>query len=514
MNRGASGLSIRESRCVDRPELADGAPRHGRLFAIALMCSLVMGCAQQNVDSLVTLVIANVSVIDVESGAIYPNRTIVIANAHVLAIEPAANVKNDAGTIRVDGTGKYAIPGLWDMHVHLVNDEPPVDWDLDERADRPLTYAPAWVAFGVTGLREMSGGEWSLKMRDRVESGEIDGPHLIIGSPILDGPYPIFPGNGVRAIANPDQARSVVEDLHEAGYDFLKPYNFLSPESYRAILETAQRLGMEVAGELPLSVSAWDAAELGQHSIEHMTGIEIACSSREAELRQDYASGVAALAKHPELDNQVTLWNRSEWEPVASFDAERCRRLYRHLVAHDVWVTPTLVTQRRISYPEIPEVATNAYLDYITRYDADVQNIIRQFDPERRLRPIYDHRFGAIEDVQAAGVGILAGSDQQGGFWLHDELQIFVDAGMTPLEALRTATINPAKYLERSDELGTIAPGKFADIVLLNGNPLDDIGNTREIDAVILKGRLYDRRELDAMRVQLEADARAWEQED
>ena len=116
--------------------------------------------------------------------------------------------------------------------------------------------------------------------------------------------------------------------------------------------------------------------------------------------------------------------------------------------------------------------------------------------------------------MQKAGVGILAGSDEQGGFWLHDELQIFVDAGLTTLEALQTATINPAKYLGREDELGTISPGKFADIVLLNANPLEDIRNTLDIDSVILKGRVYDRRTLDNMLLQVEADARAWEQED
>lgn len=486
----------------------------GKILLVTVMCSVLFGCTQLKNDSSATLAIANVAVIDVETGVIRPNQTIILKNERIFTIEPSEKSETQTALTLIDGTGKFAIPGLWDMHVHLVNDEPTVDWDFDEQENQLLAYEPAWVAFGVTGLREMSGGVWSLKMRDRVESGEIDGPHLVIGSPILDGPYPIFPGNGVMAIANPEEARVAVESLHEAGFDFLKTYNFLSPESYQAIHETAKRLGMEVAGELPLSVSAWDAAELGQHSIEHMTGIEIACSSMEEVLRADYSAGVAAVAINPDLNNQVPLWSRSEWEPVASFDAKRCQRLYRHLVEHDVWVTPTLTIQRRISYPENPEVTDNPYLKYITKYDADVQGLVAQFDPERRLRPTYDHRFDAVDDMQAAGIGILAGSDQQGGFWLHDELQIYVDAGLTPLEALQTATINPAKYLGREDELGTITPGKFADIVLLNANPLDNISNTLEIDSVILKGRIYDRRTLDSMLMQVEADARTWEQED
>jgi len=487
--------------------------QQGKLLLTAVACSVVLGCGP-GTDRPLTTAITNVAVVDVESGVVHPNQTIVIRNERILAVEPAGKAKPDKETFLIDGTGKYAIPGLWDMHVHLPNDTPPVDWDLDEQDGQPSTYEPAWVAFGVTGLREMSGGEWSLKMRDRVVSGDIDGPHLVIGSPILDGPYPIFPGNGVTAIANPEQARAAVKSLHEAGFDFLKPYNFLSPESYQAITDTAEQLGMEVAGELPLSVSAWDAAAMGQRSIEHMTGIETACSSMEEELREDYSLGVAAIAENPQLNNQVQLWNRSEWEPVASFDAEKCQSLYQYLVEHDVWVTPTLVIQRMISYPDITEVKDNPFLKYITKYDADVQGAIEMYDPERRLRPTYDHRFGAVADMQKAGVGILAGSDGQGGFWLHDELQIFVDAGMTPLEALQTATINPAKYLGRENELGTVSPSRFADIVLLNSNPLDDIGNTVKIDTVILKGRVYDRRTLDRMLLQVEADARAWEQED
>lgn len=483
-----------------------------KFLLITLMCSFFFGCTHQNDHVQAKLAIANVAVVEVESGVIRPNQTIILDGEYILTIEPSEKTDTHTELTLIDGTGKFAIPGLWDMHVHLVNDEPPVDWDFDEQENQLLTYEPAWVAFGVTGLREMSGGEWSLKMRDRVDSGEIDGPHLVIGSPILDGPYPIFPGSGVMAIANPEEASVAVENLHEAGYDFLKTYDFLSPESYQAIHETAKRLGMEVAGELPLSVSAWDAAALGQRSIEHMTGIEIACSSEEEALRANYSAGVAAIATNPELHNQVSLWNRSEWEPVASFDAERCQRLYRHLVEQNVWVTPTLIIQLRISYPENPQVTDNPYLKYITKYVADVQGLIAEFDPERRLRPTYDHRFGAVDDMQAAGVGILAGTDEQGGFWLHDELRIFVDAGLTPLEALQTATINPAKYLGREDELGSVSPGKFADIVLLNANPLHNISNTLEIDTVILKGRIYDRHTLDRMLLQVEADARAWEQ--
>lgn len=490
-----------------------------KLFAgvVALSCGL--GCERPSVkDFDATLAIDNISIVDVETGEIRIGQTILIKDARIGDIIPSGSFAAPNNLTVIDGAGKFAVPGLWDMHVHLPNDEEPVAWDIDAPDNTDpngrQTYVPVWVAFGVTGAREMSGGAWSVRMRDRIEAGELDGPHLVIGSPILDGPYPIFPGNGVLAIASPEEARSAVKRLHDEGYDFLKPYNFLSPESYRAIIETAKALEMDVAGELPLSVSAWDAANLGQRSIEHMTGLETACSSKEDELRANYAAGVAAIAANPELKNQVEIWNRAEWEPVATIDSEKCERLFRHLADKEVWVTPTLAIQQRISYPEVSNEKDGAYLKYISKWDADVEGAIEQFDPERRLKPTYDHRFDVVDDLARAGVGILAGSDLQGGFWLHDELQIFVEAGLSPLEALQTATINPAKYVHRENELGAVAPGYFADIVLLNANPLQDIRNTRDIDAVILKGRRYDRAALDRMLEQTEKDARAWEASD
>ena len=482
-----------------------------RLAAMLLAAAWTLaGCSGEHEQyPSASAAIVHVTVIDVESGSVRQDRTILIGGQRILAVVPSVDFQPPAGLRVADGAGKFAIPGLWDMHFHLVNDDPPYAWDLDVPADenQRQTYNPAWIAFGVTGAREMSGGPWSLKMRDRVESGEIDGPHLVIGSPILDGPYPIFPGSGVLAIANPEEARETVTRLHAEGYDFLKPYNFLSPESYRAITETAERLDMDVAGELPLSVSAWDAIAQGQRSIEHMTGIETACSSREVELRAKYAAGVAAIAANPELGNQVAIWNRAEWEPVESYDPAKCERLYREFVERGVWVTPTLAIQRRLSYPEITETGDNPYLKYLFPGDADISEAMEKFNPDRRLKPTYDSRFAAITELRKAGVGILAGSDMQGGFWVHEELRIFVDAGLTPLEALQTATLNPARYLGREHEMGSIADGKLADIVLLNANPLENIANTLDIDSVVLKGRLYDRAELDRMLAQLEVDA-------
>lgn len=457
----------------------------------------------------------DVTVIDVVDGAAEPGQTVVVAGDRITAVGAANGVVIPTGATVIDGRGKFLIPGLWDMHVHMANDVwAPVPWDFHApdpgEVDQREIYMPIYLAFGVTGIREMSGGLVSVQMRERIERGELLGPHTVIGSPLLDGPQPVFPDHAVIPIDGADRARDVVTELHGQGFDFLKPYNYLSAESYRALHERARDLGMDVAGEVPISVSVWEAAELGQRTVEHLTGVEFACSRREDELRQRYLSRIRALNADPSSEDRVDIWYRSEWEPLESLDPARCEALFAHLAAHDTWVVPTLVLQRMISYPDAPRVADDPNLRYLDPESRDPQAAADEFNPERRLRPLYDHRVRMIPQLHRAGVGILAGSDQPGGFALHQELEIFVHSGLTPLDALRTATINPARYLGREDDLGSIEDGKSADLVLLGANPLEDIRNTQSIEAVVFQGHLLERDQLDRMLEQLATDAENW----
>ncbi len=164
---------------------------------------------------------------------------------------------------------------------------------------------PSFLAFGVTGTRELSGGLASIALRKQIENGEILGPHMFVGSPLLDGPNPILADAGVISIDGPDSAAAVTKRLHAQGFDFLKTYNFLSPESYSAIHKTARDLGMEVSGEIPISVSLWEAVILGHRTVEHLTGVEFACSSREEELRAGYVARINALNADPSSDSPL-----------------------------------------------------------------------------------------------------------------------------------------------------------------------------------------------------------------
>jgi len=491
------------------------------LAATALALSCVMnGCSTSSngeVSPAATLAITSVDVIDIKTGKILEDRTILVVSDRIVDVVPEATYEPAEGVRLIDGHGLYAMPGLWDMHIHMLNDAyKPAPWDFhspDEGDDEQREiYMPIYLAFGVTGTRELSGGLTSITLRDQIESGEILGPHMFVGSPVLDGPNPIWSGADLISIDGPDSAMSVVKQLHAQGFDFLKTYNFLSPESYRAVHKTARGLGMEVSGEIPISVSLWEAAELGHRTVEHLTGVEFACSSREDELRSGYVARINALNANPSSESPLDIWNRSEWEPFESLDREKRTRLFAHLAKHDTWVVPTIVIQRMISHAQDPRIADNPNFRYIDPWSRDLTAMANKYDPERRLRPLHEYRAGIIDELHRAGVGILAGSDTPGGFTLLEELEIFVESGLTPLDALQTATINPARYLGREDELGSIAPGRIADIALLRKNPLADIRNIRSIETVLFQGHVLDRSQLDHMLEQLAEDAENWQE--
>lgn len=454
--------------------------------------------------------ITNVSIIHVDEGTIEPGMSIIITGNRITAIGSVNEINVPDEATLIDGTGKYLIPGLWDMHMHNVNDVYEVaPWDFHEPDPQDIEqreiYMPIYLAFGVTGTRELSGGLASVELRNRIESGEILGPHMVVGSPLLDGPHPLFPEAAVIAIEGTEHAAHVVTELHSQGFDFLKPYSLLPAESYRALHERARELGMDVAGEVPIGISLWEAAKLGQRTVEHLTGVEFACSRREEELRAHYVSRLRSFNADTSSEDALDIWNRSEWEPFESLDPERCSKLYAHLVEHGTWVVPTLIIQKMISHTDDSLLANNPNLRYT--WPIDLEDMADELDPERRLRPIHDYRMHIIDELFNAGVGILAGSDIPGGYTLHQELELFVESGLTPLQALRTATINPTRFLGRDHEFGSIAQGMIADLVLLNENPLNDIRNTQRIEAVIFQGHLLDRPHLDRILQQLEMDA-------
>ncbi len=391
-----------------------------------------------------------------------------------------SDVPPPAGARVIDGTGKFAIPGLWDMHAHL---------------NHPQQDLAVMVAHGITGVREMYTGlapETLIALRGRPEiprlviAGLIDGPLLNTGGPLPPG---------AAAVSTAEEARTAVQLLTALGADFIKVYNSVPREAYFAIADETRRLGGSFAGHVPEEISPKEAAEAGQLSQEHLINLLLAASTNEDELRAERIR----LMYDPAISPADRARELGFPDPEGLFDTyneTKAADLFSTFVNYGVWQTPTLVMYRAFAKggENVRKLRIAADLD-----DAGFAAF------QARVAKLLDRYIQLVSAMREAGVLFLAGTDAstntpvERGVGLHEELELFVKSGMTEMEALQTATRNPGFYFGLLTLLGTLEQGKIADIVLLNANPLEDIRNTREIDSVIMRGTYFSRADLDAM---------------
>jgi imidazolonepropionase-like amidohydrolase len=350
---------------------------------------------------------------------------------------------------------------------------------------------PLFVANGITGVRDMGGDLDVLKeWRASIAAGRLLGPRMIIAGPMLDGPVPRFPSSA--PVANAADGRRVVDDLKARGVDFIKIQSLIPRDGYFAAADEAKKLGIVFVGHVPDAVRASEASNAGQKSIEHFTGIFEGCTAIEDQLIQ----GPKGLGLN-----------------VKNYDPTRAKALIALMARNQTWQVPTLVWERGqwliddidLSHDPLTKYAPAAWKD--STWPMFVKDIRKDMDtdPLPVRKKFVQMELDMTLAMFRAGVPFLAGTDTAAGvhifpgFSLHQELALFVQAGLTPLQALQTATLNPAKFLNRLADLGTVERGKLADLVLLDANPLEDIGNTKKIRAVVLAGRYFDRTELDRM---------------
>jgi imidazolonepropionase-like amidohydrolase len=440
-----------------------------------------------------SVVIRNATVIDLDSGKKYARRTIVIEGTVIKSVSAGKASETPRGSRIIDAKGGFVIPGLWDMHVHYFNNFSRIGTDNKE------WYGPLFIANGVTGLRDMASDLEDRKKAklwtEGMSTGEI-GPRVVVGSNIIDGDPPF--AAGMFPVKDADSARAAVRLMKQQGATYIKVYWNLSPESHAAIAEEAKKLGIPFAGHVPFSVSAFTVSDLGQRSIEHLTGIAETCSSKEDELRKKVWT--------PDVQKEI----------IATFDAEKCRRLYTVFAKNGTYNVPTLVLHRGMQKHDNAVFRARQALGYISEselkeWEASPQ-LNRDMSAAERER-VFQELIDVVREMHRAGVPILAGTDNNNpfvvpGFDLHDELDLFVSAGMTPLQALRTATVNPARYLDAMNRFGSITPGKTADLVILAADPTVDIRNTRKIDAVVSNGNFLSRKDIDAILVRAKATQR------
>lgn len=419
-------------------------------------------------------VIEQVTVLPMTAGSTpIPSTDVLIANGKIMSVGGTT----PKGTKRISGKGKWLIPGLTDMHVHL-----PSDGLL--RAPKYRTEAPTiafdtqdimtpYLANGVTQLLNLDAVAASVGQRNEIASGKVLGPHIALAA-VING------GKGRGRIANtPADGRQAVRDVKGEGYDFIKAYSDLDIETFLAIIDEANKQGVKVVGHIP--------------------------GSFEGQLERAFIPGFSMIAHAEEFSKQSAEFSDA--------DATRFARIAK---ANGSWVTPTLVVMRWIASQtrSLDEMKANPNLKYMhpllqskwlvaNRYNRNASpKLIAYFDK----MVIFHQRL--VRALKAEGVPIVAGSDTLAsavisGFSLHEELELLVSAGLTPEEALTSATRLPAEWLGTNGDRGTIEVGKRADLVLLDANPLADIGNAKKIAGVFVGGRWSDRATLDAMMADL-----------
>jgi hypothetical protein len=448
------------------------------ILFLLLLPGLVFGQARQS-PKFKPLVFTHVTVIDATGAAAKRDLSVVIVDGRIIAFGKTGSVRVRADAEIIDATGKFLIPGLWDMHIHSGGYE------------NGKKYFPRLIADGITGVREMGSPlDEILRLRREVEAGAIIGPHMIIAGPIVQGPLP-FRMPLFISVNDKAEARQTVISLKERGVNFIKVQDALPRDLYFVIAAEAKRQRIPFAGHVPPSVSAAEASNAGQGSIEHLGGrfygVLLGCSSSESKLtanvREIVSNVMKSLNEGREPDDSG-IFRASLTKPLLeSFNNRKAANLFSMFLRNQTWQVPTLVAQPL-------RAAINE------RKDLSEDDI-------RYGKKLLQKQFDVVRAMQRAGVKIMAGTDfPPERSRLYEELALLVAAGLTPMEALESATRNPAAFVGKLDSLGTIERGKIADLILLDANPLEDIRNVQKINAVVFGGKVISKSSLEAMRGQ------------
>jgi hypothetical protein len=451
------------------------------------------------------IVITHVTVIDATGEAPKVDSTVIVEGKRISAVGPSGGAPIPRNAKVIDGSGKFLIPGLADMHIHLTG--------AGEPTGSREFIIPLLIANGITTVRDMGGKvEYLKQLRTEIDSGKLVGPQIFFTGPYLDGNPPSFQPSIV--VQNAAEAIAAVQKLKSEGVDFIKVQSRLQPEAYYAIAGESKKEGIRFIGHVPDAITAASASDAGQASIEHLTGVLLGCSTREEELRQRRL----APTLHGESKEHALARDR-QWtkDLLDSYSSERAGSLAQKFAANRTWQVPTFPLLAHLAYV-VPETDRqgDSRLKYIPTEVRKTWNETRSGLWDSRTEVDFAQRWQlmkrsmeAAKAMSDAGVEFMGGTDAAApnvfpGFSLHEDLEFMVAAGLTPQQALQAATTNPAEFLDRKSEQGTIAVGKRADVVLLDANPLDDIRNTQKIRAVILNGRLFDRRDLDVLLAEAE----------
>jgi hypothetical protein len=472
---------------------------------LAVLCVFAFFIWLRAAPAAPTLAFQHATVVDVNTGLLRPDASVVIGGDRVLDVVEGGRGAPPGARV-VDARGKYLIPGLWDMHVHV---DDTGEW-----------FFPLAVANGVTSIRDMGSNPKWLPVWRRMVAREAVMPRVLVAGPILTGDVADDDPRLIR-VSRPADAAAAVEKLWTLGVDHVKVHDWLSRETYLSVVAAARARKLPVVGHVPIFVDAAEVSDEGQRTVEHLGnawgGLLLDCSTEEPVLKRELRDLAAHLRSPSRLASTMTSDRLARL--ARSYSAAKAIDLARTFRKNGTAVTPTFYAFAQ--FAAIPELAakTDAREEYIpkrarpSRDDEETERSARDSTSNAAHAAIFRRQRELLETLRSEGVTLLAGTDTAAltatypGFTLHDELASLVEyVGLTPIQALQTATANPARVLGLGQD-GEIVPGARADLVLLNGDPTRDIRQTTNIDSVVLRGRLLDRRSLDALLARVRAQS-------
>lgn len=438
-----------------------------------------------------TYVITNVSVITMTNEQVLPDQTVVVEKGIIKSISPSATFRAGRGVDVIDGTGKFLMPGLFDMHTHFF-------YEQGDHINTNETELKLMLANGITTARIMAGHPSYLEAKANVKNGKWIGPELSVASPQLAGKWP-FPTEfkNYELVDSEEKAREAVRKFKKEGYDAIKVTFMITKPVHKAIIDAGAREKIKVVGHVGPIVMLPQALEAHQQ-IEHM---DMFIETLLPDTSYNHGQSVS----------DYNIYSKAAWETVPHLMESKIPALAKSVKDAGIYVTPTNYffvsnaglplsdeqIKNKPDYNYIPSKLREEKWKYRDSY-------LKKMAPLESRGKYVRIRKQMVNELWKAGVPLMAGSDAPeffvvAGFAIHDELKTMVDAGLTPFAALQTATINPATFLEMNKRTGTIEVGKEADIVLLNGNPLTDIDNTRSISGVSSGNKWLNEGELKKM---------------
>jgi imidazolonepropionase-like amidohydrolase len=464
--------------------LASGFGRLAR-HAIGTVSAFIMLAAPSSVTARATAFVG-VNVVPMDREAVLTDQTVIVEAGRIVGFGPRTVTKIPAGANRVVGKGRYLVPGLADMHAHPAYGDSSMSPAEQRRAMKVgemelLLY----VASGVTTVRVMAGAPALLAYKRRVADGQWVGPQMFVVSPIVDGPKPVWPGS-IKASDDADM-KALVDGFVRDGYDQIKVYNEIPRIAYARLLDEASKRNMPVVGHVPFSVGLDSALAGKQRSIEHFRGYDY-----------DGVSPQAMIANGGRNAERFGSWLR--------MSDDRMRDLVRKTVAAGTWNCPTLVSDEMMSNgPKRAAVAAHPQIDLYVMEKQEVlaAPLTSMFPPEATaaISAGTPRRYKLLKMLSDAGAGLLIGTDNPipayvPGFTVIDEMQHFVNAGLSPYQAIKAATVDAARFMGVERDSGSIAPGKRADLILIDANPLIDVQNLWKRQGVMVAGLWLEEREL------------------